>query len=356
MKTFRVIGLMSGTSLDGLDVADVTFDLSESNVWSFELNNSALYTYNDELLSKLKSAHQLSGSDLIELSSDLGRFYADKVNAFIIKNGTDKSAIDFLSSHGQTIFHQPQKGYTLQIGNGPELAVGTQLPTVVDFRTKDVALGGNGAPLIPVADHLLFSNYAGAFLNLGGFSNLSYQKDGTVLSFDICPVNIIVNDLMRTIDREYDANGDFGKDGEVNQVLFNELNALPFYKEVGPRSLGWEWVAEVILPLLEKEVVLKNRIRTLYEHIAVQIGKCLNEIGVKTILFTGGGTKNTFLIERIKSHTQGEVVIPNEALIDYKEAIGVAFLGLLRWQNKINVWSSVTGSKRDSSSGVIIEP
>lgn len=356
MKTFRVIGLMSGTSLDGLDVADVTFNLFGNNIWEFKLNHSALYSYSDELLTRLKSAYQLPSHDLVALSSDLGRFYAEKVNLFIKEKGIEKSTIDFIASHGQTIFHQPDKGYTLQIGNGPELAVCTQLSTVVDFRTKDVALGGNGAPLIPVADHLLFSNYAEAFLNLGGFSNVSYKKMNQVRSHDICPVNIIINDLMRTIGEEYDSFGEFGKKGLVNPTLLEDLNALSFYTEKGPKSLGWEWVEREVLPLLEKEDNLRNKIRTLYEHIAFQIGKSLNEIEAKSILITGGGAKNTFLIERINAYTSGEVIVPEEDLIDFKEAIGFAFLGLLRWQNNVNVWSSVTGSKRDSSSGVIIEP
>src|SRR5690554_1534932 len=356
MKTFRVIGLMSGTSLDGLDVADVTFVSQPHGFWKFTLNHSAIYSYDYELLTRLKTAHQIPAQDLVQLSTDLGRLYAEWVNRFIDEHLVDKSEVDFIASHGQTIFHQPEKGFTLQIGNGPELAVFTQLSTVVDFRTKDVALGGNGAPLIPVADHLLFSNYAEAFLNLGGFSNVSYRKMNQVRSHDICPVNIIVNDLMRTIGEEYDSFGEFGKKGLVNPSLLEDLNALSFYTEKGPKSLGWEWIEREVMPLLEKEDNLRNKIRTLYEHIAFQIGKSLNEIESKSILITGGGAKNTFLIERINAYTNGEIVVPEEDLIDFKEAIGFAFLGLLRWQNKVNVWSSVTGSKCDSSSGIIIEP
>lgn len=356
MKTFHVIGLMSGTSLDGLDVANVAFVLSEMNVWEFELVHSAFYTYDEELLKRLKSAHQCSSSDLVELSSELGVFYADKVSSFIEEFKLEKNKIDFIASHGQTIFHQPQKGYTLQIGNGPELAVNSGVPAVVDFRSKDVALGGNGAPLIPVADHLLFSSYAESFLNLGGFSNVSYKKDDGVYSFDICPVNIIINDLMRTVGSEYDAFGRYGKNGVVNEFLLEELNNLSFYSEKGPKSLGWEWVLSNVLPLLSTEESLKNTIRTLYEHIAYQIGKALNEIEAKSILVTGGGAKNSFLIERIKHYTKGKIVVPDDELVDFKEAIGFAFLGLLRWENKINVWSSVTGSSKNSSSGVIYFP
>ncbi len=356
MKSFRVIGLMSGTSLDGLDLVDVTFNLGNSDQWSFILNNATLYSYDQLLLSRLKSGFQLPAHELIELSSGLGRYYAEKVNEFLTENNIEKSQIDFIASHGQTIFHQPQKGYTFQLGNGPELAIHTNLAAVVDFRTKDVALGGNGAPLIPVADHLLFSTYADTFLNLGGFSNFSFKEKGRVLSYDICPVNVIINELMRGLGKEYDENGEFGKTGVVNMELLNNLNALPFYKEKGPKSLGWEWVKEQVYPILTIEISVQDKIRTLYEHIAFQIGVVLNMTNSKSTLVTGGGAKNHFLIERIAHFSKTKLIVPDEDLIDFKEAIGFAFLGVLKWQEKINVWSSVTGSKRDSCSGSVILP
>ena len=356
MKTFRVIGLMSGTSLDGLDVADVTFLLSESDEWSFKLNNATLYPFDQFLLSRLKSAFDLPASQLMQLSAELGRYYANKVNHFLDKNNIGKSEIDFIASHGQTIFHLPENGYTLQIGNGPELSINTNLPTVLDFRTKDVALGGSGAPLIPVADYLLFSNYADSFLNLGGFSNFSFKHNAKVISYDICPVNIVINELMRGIGQEFDKNGDFGIQGEINEELLSNLNALPFYSQVGPKSLGFEWVNEHFNPLLNIEIGLQDKIRTLYEHMAFQIGTSLNKTGSKFTLVTGGGAKNIFLINRISFYSTGKIVVPDDTLIDFKEAIGFAFLGLLKWCDKINIWSSVTGAKRDSSSGVIIKP
>lgn len=356
MKSFRVIGLMSGTSLDGLDLVDVTFNLSEDESWNFQLNNTSLSLYDEEQVSRLKTAFKLPAQDLMKLSADLGRFYAKEVLSFLSDNEIDKSQIDFVASHGQTIFHQPQKGYTLQIGNGPELSVETDLPSVVDFRSKDVALGGNGAPLIPVADFLLFSNQADTFLNLGGFSNFSYKKKEKVFAYDICPVNIIINPLMQEVGLAYDENGNFGKDGEVQNELLNRLNDLQYYHQLGPKSLGWEWVEQKVYPLLNQEMSLKDKIRTLYEHIAFQIGKNLNEINSKSTLITGGGAKNQFLIERIRYYTNREIIVPNEAIIDYKEAIGFAFLGVLRWLGKVNVWSSVTGAKIDSSSGMIRTP
>ncbi|PWH81238.1 anhydro-N-acetylmuramic acid kinase [Brumimicrobium oceani] len=356
MKSFRVIGLMSGTSLDGLDVADVTFSLNDSNQWRFKLNNAVVYPFGDELYARLKKAFHLPAHELAELSSVLGVFYADKVMQFLKEFELKDAQIDFIASHGQTIFHQPDKGFTLQIGNGPELAIHSNIPTVVDFRTKDVALGGNGAPLIPVADHLLFPDYADTFLNLGGFSNFSFKQNGKVMSYDICPVNIMANELVREVGEEYDFGGELGARGVINHELLCKLNALNFYQQKGPKSLGWEWVEKQMLPFFTNEVSLEDRLRTLYEHIAYQVGTSLNQVNASATLVTGGGAKNHFLVEKIKAYSKGEVIVPNMDLIDFKEAIGFAFLGLLRWQNKVNIWSSVTGSKRDSSSGIVIRP
>lgn len=356
MKSYRVIGLMSGTSMDGLDVADVTFSLTKDDRWLFEINHTELYSYSVEMREKLTAAFDLSATELSEFSTFLGKYYAEKVNTYLTDYKVEKNKVDLIASHGQTLFHQPEKGYTLQIGNGPELAVFTDLPTVVDFRTKDVALGGNGAPLIPVADYLLFKQYADAFLNLGGFANLSFKNDGKVFSFDVCPTNIVINNLVKTIGYEYDEGGQFGRSGKVNEELLEKLNSLSYYKQEGPKSLGWEWIQSKFLPLLQADIELKDKVRTLYEHYAIQIARVLNEKKVKSVLVTGGGTKNTFLIERIKYFMKGEVIVPETTLIDFKEAIGFAFLGLLRFLDKPNVWCSVTGAKRDSCSGQIILP
>ena len=356
MKTFRAIGLMSGTSMDGLDIADVTFKLTKNKEWAFDLNFSKCYDFPAPLLKRLKTAFQSTGNELSELSSNLGCFYAEKVNTFLSDFNIDKNEIDLISSHGQTIFHQPQKGYTLQIGNGPELAVNTDVPTVVDFRSMDVALGGNGAPLIPVADFLLFHRYADSFLNLGGFGNVSYQEEDKTFSFDICPVNIVLNSLANELGKNYDDKGEIGKSGQINTQLLNALNDLDYYRKTPPKSLGWEWVEEKVLPLLQQEQNVKDKMRTWYEHVAHQIGQSLNATLSNSVLITGGGANNTFLIDRIRAHTDQIVLVPEKEIIDFKEAIGFAFLGVLRWQNKINVWSSVTGATKNSSSGVIIYP
>ena len=356
MKSFRVVGLMSGTSLDGLDLVDVTIRKNSDKKWDFEINHAKMIEYSNDFRDKLQNAPQLSAPELFELSPRLGRFYADEVTAFLDEYQIDRSAIDFIASHGQTIFHQPKKGYTVQLGNGPELSVQSNLPSVVDFRSKDVALGGNGAPLIPVADYLLFVDYADSFLNLGGFSNYSFKENDTVLSFDICPVNSVINHIVKECDVVYDKNGLLGRKEKVNTIVLEQLNKLDYYRENGPKSLGWEWVVEYFLPILNQEPNVYIRLATAYEHIAVQLSQNLNKTGAKNVLITGGGAKNDFLIERVQALYNGNVILPNEQLIDFKEAIGFAFLGVLRWCEQINVWSSVTGAKKDSCSGRICMP
>lgn len=356
MKTYRAIGLMSGTSMDGLDLVDVSFFKDDKGEWRYELLHSQLLDYDKEWRRELQNSFHLSAPELVEFSARLGRFYAEKVNSFINEFSIKKEDIDFIASHGQTIFHQPEKGYTLQIGNGPEIAVDVGITTITDFRTKDVALGGNGAPLIPVADQLLFGSQATSFLNLGGFANISFQKHGQTKSFDICPINIVINDLVKEVDLEYDSEGKLGAKGKVNEELLNQLNALPYYSDEGPKSLGWEWVEKEIWPLMTDELLLEDKVRTLYEHYVMQIDRVLVRHKLSSVFVTGGGAHNIFLIQLLQEKIKAEVIVPQKKIVDYKEAIGFAFLGLLRWLGKVNVWASVTGARSDSSSGIINHP
>ncbi|MEX1192085.1 MAG: anhydro-N-acetylmuramic acid kinase [Brumimicrobium sp.] len=355
MKTFRIIGLMSGTSLDGLDLADVKFSQSSDGRWTFELLNSKTIEYSSEFKKELANAVNLSGEQLALLSVRLGNYYALQVLNCIKLWEIDKNDIDAISSHGQTVFHQPSNGFTLQIGNGPELSIKTGIKSIVDFRTKDVALGGNGAPLVPIADHLLFTQMAEGFLNLGGFANLSFQNQEWK-SFDVCPVNIVLNDLMQSFDLDYDFNGNIGRSAPVDEKGLSALNNLAFYTKEGPKSLGWEWVRDEVLPILKNNPDVKIQLGTFYQHCATQIGGALNKHNISSVLITGGGAFNSFLIEKINTLYNGEIVLPSKSIIEFKEAIAFAFLGLLRLENKINIYSSVTGAKKDSCSGSIYIP
>lgn len=343
----KVIGVMSGTSLDGLDLLAVEFN--KNNSWQFSIKTGATISYSEKWLRLLNSAQSFSALEITKLNIDYGRFIGEQVNAFARKNSF---SADLISSHGHTVFHQPENGFTLQIGSGEQIAALTQTTTVCDFRTLDVALGGQGAPLVPVGDELLFPDYDYC-LNLGGFSNISFRKKNKRLAFDICPVNIVLNQLAQKQNRAFDKNGELGKSGQVFNPLLNELNELGFYKQDAPKSLGREWVEQVFLPVLDNYSIAEtDKIRTVYEHIAIQISK-VGKTG--KMLITGGGAFNGFLIERIKQHSKVQIEIPEKQLVEFKEALIFAFLGVLKISGQINTLASVTGASRDSSSGVVFQ-
>lgn len=356
MKSFRLIGLMSGTSLDGLDIADVTFNRNEAGKWSYQLNKGITVTYSRSWRERLFSAAHLNGEELHQLSVDLACFYGDKVNTYLSTYDIPKEDIFALSSHGQTIFHQPEKGLTVQIGNLPHLAVRTGINSIVDFRTKDVALGGNGAPLIPIVDHVLFKGKAEGYLNLGGFSNLSFRKNGSVRSFDVGPANIVINHLMKKMDEQMDVDGEIARSGKTIKPLLESLNKIPYYSKEGPKSLGWEWVEEEVLPLFDKNAQLADQLHTYYKHIVTQLVKAFEKCDLKSVMVTGGGVFNTYLMEELKSAYDGKIIVPDDDTVNFKEAIGFAWLGLMRWLEEVNVLSSVTGAQKDSCSGVIYTP
>lgn len=338
---------MSGTSLDGLDIAAVEFQF-QNEIWSFDIIMAKTVPYSGNWLEKLKSAPILSGEKLMELHSEYGNFTGKKINEFIKESDFIP---DLIASHGHTIFHQPEKHFTLQIGNGAEIAARTKITTVADFRTFDIALGGQGAPLVPVGDRLLFSEFEYC-LNLGGFSNISFEKDSERIAFDICPVNFALNYFAEKQGIPFDKDGELGKQGNLNNELLNQLNKLDYYQQPPPKSLGREWMEDIFFPVLGSSNISDlDKMRTLYEHIAIQIAKIDSKKG--KLFITGGGAFNWFLIERIKHCTNLEVVIPSKEIIDYKEALVFAFLGVLRIQNKINCYTSVTGAIKDSSCGIV---
>jgi anhydro-N-acetylmuramic acid kinase len=347
---------MSGTSLDGVDIADVVFTKDQIG-WHFQLLNAETYPIEKKILQLLSHAVDLSSEDLIHLSSKLGVFYGEMVNQFIKEYKIDKTQISAVAAHGQTIFHQPQKGYTLQIGNGPEGAIKTGIKWICDFRTKDVALGGQGAPLVPMGDSLLFQDLADSFLNLGGFANVSFPHKKNIVAYDICPANIVLNDLTKKLmNKSYDENGQLGKKGQIDKELLMRLNKIPYYHQDPPKSLGTEWLETAFNPVLTK-VTNNDTLTTIYHHIAEQISRVLKAANVQSVYVTGGGAKNTFLIDLIRSKFYvGEVIVPDLEIVDFKEAIVFAFLGVLRLNNETNILASYTGARKDSSSGIIHNP
>lgn len=356
-SSYNLIGLMSGTSLDGLDICYANFQFTE-NKWSYNVLHTETVTYPEVLLNQLKNAMNLSGLDLFLLDKQVGDFYGKSINQFIEKNQLDKSTIDAIASHGQTIFHQPEKGLTVQIGCGESIAVTTGIKTINDFRKKDVLYGGQGAPLVPIGDLLLFSKNADAFLNIGGFANFSkLQVDGSVLAHDICPANIIINYFTRKIGLEYDKDGEIASKGSIDQELLNQLNELDLYYQKQPQSLGWEWIEKEMLPLLLRSTCsIEDKIATVTEHAAIQISNRLNASSSKSVFITGGGAKNHFLVNQIKTYFQGDVIIPPITIIDFKEALIFAFLGVLFLENQPNCVPSVTGASKAVVGGVLHQP
>ncbi|KFF18685.1 anhydro-N-acetylmuramic acid kinase [Chryseobacterium sp. JM1] len=344
---FQAIGLMSGTSLDGLDICFAAFE--KQNGWNFQILKAETLPYPENWEEKLRNSIHLSSEELLELHSEYGFYLGEKVREFIDNNHLEQ--IDLIASHGHTVFHQPQKKFTLQIGDGRAIKIETSLPVIYDFRSQDVLMGGNGAPLVPIGDEFLFSEYD-ACLNLGGFSNISLKEDGKRIAFDIAPVNIVLNRLAQKFNKNFDENGDLARKGAIDEDLLTKLNSLEFYSQSHPKSLGIEWCNEHIFPLLEN-METADAMATFTEHVAHQISRIINQKNLQNILFTGGGTYNSFLIEKIKEKTESAIIIPEKEIIDFKEALIFAFMGVLRLNNEINVLASATGSTADHSSGLI---
>ncbi|RLD62689.1 MAG: anhydro-N-acetylmuramic acid kinase [Bacteroidetes bacterium] len=350
MKKTHVISLMSGTSLDGVDIAFCCFELL-SQKWNYKIIEAETIPYNKEWRNKLKSANELDAFHFIELHNQFGNFLGSCINSFIDKKKIQK--VDFVSSHGHTIFHQPEKNITFQLGAGASIAAKTDITTISDFRSLDVLLDGQGAPLVPIGDMLLFPEFDYC-LNLGGFSNISFNENEKRIAFDICPVNIIINYLANTLNKSFDKNGEIAKKGKLNKNLLAELNNIEYYKKPFPKSLAKEWLISDFIPIIKKfDLTVEDKLRTIYEHIAIQITNITNKKNDNSILITGGGAHNKFLIELLKQKSKNKIVIPDKDIVDFKEALIFAFLGVLRHKKIPNCLSSVTGAKFDNIGGNI---
>ena len=351
MSTYNVIGLMSGTSLDGVDLAYCIFEYDDG--WRYGLVKAVTYPYAQKWLDILFNAQELNEANLQDIDLELGLYYSQLIENFI----NDHELVpDFISSHGHTALHRPQDGMTLQIGNGDVMCTELKMPVVNDFRKNDLLLGGQGAPLVPIEDRLLYSDYD-ACLNLGGFSNISYEENGKRIAFDICPVNMALNEVAQITGQAYDADGHMARAGDIHERLLNQLNSLPYYQQTGPRSLGREWYMNEFKPRLEaKHISPIDLMATLVEHIATQISRVINTLEGSALLITGGGAYNGFLMERIAHHSDKDLQIPSDDEVNYKEAIVFGLLGVLRMRSEVNVLASVTGASKDHCSGVIHKP
>ncbi|UOK43617.1 MULTISPECIES: anhydro-N-acetylmuramic acid kinase [Flavobacterium] len=349
-KMYNVVGVMSGTSLDGVDLAHIRFSI-ENGKWEFQIFQCETVAYPEEWVGLLKKAVDFSKAELITLNKEYTALLGGIISDFITKHKLED--LDAVCSHGHTILHQPQNGFTLQIGNLPEIAELTQQKVVCDFRVQDVKMGGQGAPLVPIGDRILFSDYDYC-LNLGGFSNVSFEENGNRIAFDISPVNTVLNFYADKLGLKYDDKGQISKSGTISAELLFELNELDFYRKTYPKSLGFEFVKETVLPMIERySISIEDKLRTFTEHVAFQIAAALPE-KEGSLLVTGGGAYNIFLIERMRVYLpEMQIVVPDAKTIEFKEALIFALLGVLRLENEVNVLASVTGASTNHSSGVI---
>jgi len=357
---YRVIGLMSGSSLDGLDIAFIEFH-ETAGKWNYEINAVACYSYDEDWMTRLRNATSLNALDYQLLHTAYGHYVGDLVNRFIEENKLQHQ-VQLIASHGHTTFHVPAKKMTAQLGDGAAIAATTGINVVSDLRAMDLARGGHGAPIVPIGEKLLLGGYD-AFLNLGGIANISFNDPQHYIAFDVCPANRVLNMLCADINKTYDEGGRMASGGQVHEKLLLLLNELEYYLWPHPKSLANDFGTHVVYPLIQHEKIsTQDALRTYCEHIAQQIKNAF-QAAPKTVLFqnpkllaTGGGAHNHFLVDRIKYLLQEsgvELVVPDKNLIDYKEAIIMAFIGILRWREEKNIMASVTGASIDSIGGAV---
>lgn len=352
-----VLGVMSGTSLDGIDLALCHFE--GFGPVNYEILFAETIEYDQEWRDELANLHRRDGLYLSSLNIHYARFIALQIQNFLAKNEVSRILRSrdttpgevLISSHGHTVFHEPDKGLTLQIGHGAVIMALTRCNVVCDFRPQDVALGGQGAPLVPIGDELLFGEYD-ACLNIGGFANVSLKMDGKRRAWDICPANIVLNRWAERLGDTMDRDGKYSASGRLIRELLDQWESLEYYQSKAPKSLGREWVENIFLKNINESVFSpEDLLFTAVEHIARRIAADLPTTG--KVLVTGGGAYHRGLVNRIRQLTTADLIIPDKLLIDFKEAVVFGLMGYLRWNDRINVLSSVTGAETDHSSGVI---
>lgn len=362
---YRVIGLMSGSSLDGLDICFTEIEETKG-LWTFDIHAASCIPYNESWLQKLSSAKTLSAYDISLLHTEYGSLIGEEVNAFIKKYDLHHR-IQLIVSHGHTVFHSPEKKMTLQIGSGAAIAAATGINTITDLRAVDVALGGQGAPIVPIGEKLFWPeiNY---FLNLGGIANITCRNNESFFAFDICAANRVLNMLAALKGKLYDDGGSMAESGNLHNELLLQLNHLDYYKKSYPKSLANEFGTDVIFPLISSfNLSVEDALRTYTEHIAQQIAAAVkgqsgdkketeSTVAPEKIMVTGGGAFNTFLISRLAEILQPlglEIFLPANEIIQYKEALIMALIGVLRWREENTVLQSVTGASRSSIGGAV---
>ncbi len=351
-STYYLIGLMSGTSLDGIDLCYAQYILEDSK-WSYNILATKTYAYTTSFIARIERAKESSALEITRLDNELGLFYGEQINTFINEFNISKKNINAIASHGHTIFHLPEEKITLQIGCGTNITLKTGIPTINNFRLKDVRSGGQGAPLVPIGDQLLFDENYCAFLNIGGFANISFKKKNKQIGFDICPTNFVLNKWSQKMGLPYDDKGNIASEGQIDIKLLERLNKHTRYQSKHFTSLGSEWVEENINPILEDTISPSTVLATFTEHIATQIANVINQNHLANILVTGGGAYNKHLMNRIQAQIKGQLTIPNSNLIEFKEALIFGLLGALFLRNEPNCLAEITGAPYNVVGGIL---
>lgn len=355
MNKYNIIGIMSGSSMDGVDLAHCTIT-KDGGSYDFKINLGKTIEFNENWRVRLSQLRKQSALNYVKTDIFFGYYLGELCNNFIQENNLE---VDFIASHGHTAFHNPSKGITSQVGDGQSISALTNLPVVTDFRRMDVAKLGEGAPLVTLADELLFSEYDFC-LNLGGFANISYKENENRVGYDICANNILLNRIARDLGQPYDKDGKIADSGSIIYELLDKLNDIEYYSKPYPKSLNRDWINKELWHIVRsyRETSLEDRMTTLVDHIAGQIGKnidnlCGGDASGKRVLVTGGGAFNSTLIDYIKSHTEAEIIIPEESIVNYKESLAFALLGTLRIENKENIIAHGTGANANSIAGAL---
>ncbi|WP_343744794.1 anhydro-N-acetylmuramic acid kinase [Chitinophaga sp.] len=357
---YNVIGTMSGSSLDGLDI--VFAELTEiRGQWTYVIKASESLPYEPEWVEKLAAATTLPAKEYLLLHTAYGHYTGQRILSFIEKNELDHK-VHFIASHGHTTFHLPGQKMTAQLGDGAAMAAVTKLPVITDLRSVDVALGGQGAPIVPIGEKYLLGGYQ-FWLNLGGIANISAELPQGFVAFDICPANRVLNELALQLNKPYDDGGKLAAGGVADAGLLAQLNALPYYQQPWPKSLANDFGTDTVLPMVNAlRISVQGKLRTYTEHIAAQIAQAAGQLktampeGPAKLLVTGGGAFNTFLIDTLRQQLAPlniELEVPDALTVSFKEALIMALIGALRWRQEVNVLSSVTGAEHDSINGAL---
>lgn len=352
MRTYKVVGIMSGTSMDGLDIAHCDLTPQENGKWSYKINAAKTVAYNDLWRLRLSKLRNQNALNVYKTDRYFGEYIGELINEFLNETGLDA---DLIGSHGHTIFHQPENNISYQVGSASAISGVTGLPTVANFRAMDVVKFGEGAPISGIGDRLLFSEFD-MCLNLGGFANISAEVDGKAVAYDVCPCNILLNRVAREFGKEYDEDGKIAEQGNIDYDLLSDLNSIGYYSDSYPKSLGREWINENFwFRVRESEANKEDRMKTLVDHIAQQVGENIEDLAKDSsatrVYVTGGGAYNNSLIDHLRTHTDAEIIVPENDVVEYKEALIFALLATLRVQNKTNILNSFTGAETDSVAG-----